>query len=149
MTKNIKKFSDDLLVLVKNAGFTAYIKDPAPWTEKMWLARNYGEKKSGRGSGMVAVAIDRDRGSQNALKWAIDNLLQKGQTAVLIHVKVKSSSFPNSALPSPSEYILLAGVLFSGLDTTSLIWINKYLNIPSFLKAWPRRFINFLIHLQG
>lgn len=50
---------------------------------------------------MVAVAIDRDRGSQNALKWAIDNLLQKGQTAVLIHVKVKSSSFPNSALPSP------------------------------------------------
>ncbi|XP_041022472.1 U-box domain-containing protein 52-like isoform X1 [Juglans microcarpa x Juglans regia] len=67
----------------------------------MWLARNNGEKKSGGGSGMVAVAIDRDKGSQNALKWAIDNLLQKGQTAVLIHVKVKSSSFPNSALPSP------------------------------------------------
>ncbi|KAG2691752.1 hypothetical protein I3760_08G021500 [Carya illinoinensis] len=67
----------------------------------MWLGRNHGEKKSGGGNGMVAVAIDRDRGSQNALTWAVDNLLKKGQTAVLIHVKVKSSSFPNSALPSP------------------------------------------------
>ncbi|CAN8229832.1 unnamed protein product [Cochlearia groenlandica] len=42
--------------------------------------------------GLVAVAIDRDKSSQNALKWAVDNLLLKGQTVVLIHVKPRASS---------------------------------------------------------
>lgn len=69
-----------------------------------------GERKSG-GNGLVAVAIDRDKGSQQALKWAIDNLLLKGQTVVLIHVvnsKSAASSFsapgnlidPDSSSPS-------------------------------------------------
>ncbi|XP_016490634.1 U-box domain-containing protein 52 isoform X1 [Nicotiana tabacum] len=41
---------------------------------------------------LIAVAIDKDRGSQVALKWAIDNLLARGQTVILIHVKVKPSA---------------------------------------------------------
>ncbi|XP_073129749.1 U-box domain-containing protein 35-like [Henckelia pumila] len=40
---------------------------------------------------LVAVAIDRDKGSQIALKWATDNLVTKGQTIILVHVKVKQS----------------------------------------------------------
>lgn len=48
-----------------------------------------GEKSSGKSYGLTAVAIDRDKGSQNAIKWAIDNILQKGQTLILVHVKVK------------------------------------------------------------
>ncbi|CAA0814959.1 Protein kinase protein with adenine nucleotide alpha hydrolases-like domain [Striga hermonthica] len=53
---------------------------------------------------LVAVAIDRDRGSQIALKWAVDNLLAKGQTVILVHVKVKhsfSGLATSPSLPTP------------------------------------------------
>lgn len=49
-----------------------------------------------RGNGLTAVAIDKDKGSQNALKWALEHLLFKGQSVVLIHVLHKSSSFTAS-----------------------------------------------------
>lgn len=39
----------------------------------------------------IAVAIDRDKGSQSALKWTVENLLRKGQIVYLLHVKVKQS----------------------------------------------------------
>ncbi|XP_020108087.1 U-box domain-containing protein 51-like isoform X2 [Ananas comosus] len=48
---------------------------------------------------LVALAIDKDKGSQNALKWAIDNLLSKGQTLVLVHVNTKVSSFRSQEDP--------------------------------------------------
>ncbi|KAL2503299.1 Protein kinase protein with adenine nucleotide alpha hydrolase-like domain [Forsythia ovata] len=38
---------------------------------------------------MVAVAIDKDKGSQAALKWACDHLLGKGKRVTLLHVKLK------------------------------------------------------------
>ncbi|CAN4075791.1 unnamed protein product [Withania somnifera] len=41
---------------------------------------------------LVAVAIDKDRGSQIALKWTVDHLLARGQTVLLIHVKLKQSA---------------------------------------------------------
>ncbi|KAL1547912.1 non-specific serine/threonine protein kinase [Salvia divinorum] len=41
----------------------------------------------------VAVAIDKDKGSQAALKWAVDHLLGKGKNVTLLHVKLKNS-FP-------------------------------------------------------
>ncbi|XVF48101.1 hypothetical protein PTKIN_Ptkin03bG0164500 [Pterospermum kingtungense] len=62
----------------------------------MWAKRSYRERREGT-NGLVAVAIDKDKNSQHALKWAIDHLLQKGHTIILIHVKVK----PFSAYPSP------------------------------------------------
>lgn len=76
----------------------------------MWLPKaSHGEKRAGhgerqaggrgrgRGNGLVAVAVDNDKGSQYALKWAIENLLLKSQTVVLIHVvqKPKSASETN------------------------------------------------------
>ncbi|KAI8565901.1 hypothetical protein RHMOL_Rhmol03G0297000 [Rhododendron molle] len=42
----------------------------------------------------VAVAIDKNKGSQLALKWAVENLLSRGQSVSLIHVKQKPSSIP-------------------------------------------------------
>ncbi|KAJ9689187.1 hypothetical protein PVL29_014713 [Vitis rotundifolia] len=62
----------------------------------------YGEKKV-----EVAVAIDKDKGSQYALKWAVDHLLSKGQSVTLVHIKQKASSIPNpcklsSSLPRSS-----------------------------------------------
>ncbi|KAI3694222.1 hypothetical protein L1987_77184 [Smallanthus sonchifolius] len=47
----------------------------------------------------VAVAIDRDKGSQTALKWTVDNLVRKGQILYLLHVKIKPS-FSFSQKPS-------------------------------------------------
>ncbi|BFG20969.1 hypothetical protein CerSpe_072430 [Prunus speciosa] len=35
----------------------------------------------------VALAIDKDKGSQHAIKWAVDHLLTKGQHLTLLHVK--------------------------------------------------------------
>ncbi|XP_064981592.1 U-box domain-containing protein 52-like [Musa acuminata AAA Group] len=43
-------------------------------------------------SPLVAVAIDKDKGSQNALKWAAENLVTRGHTLTLIHVNVRSHS---------------------------------------------------------
>ncbi|XP_031268174.1 U-box domain-containing protein 52-like [Pistacia vera] len=40
----------------------------------------------------VAVAIDKDKGSQYALKWAVDRLLSRGQSLTLIHVNQKTGA---------------------------------------------------------
>ncbi|XP_073289883.1 U-box domain-containing protein 52-like isoform X1 [Primulina huaijiensis] len=50
--------------------------------------RGNGEKKQE----MVVVAIDKDKSSQSALKWAADHFLGKGKTVILLHVKQKSVS---------------------------------------------------------
>ncbi|XP_037493551.1 U-box domain-containing protein 35 [Jatropha curcas] len=67
----------------------------------MWLPKSNGSKKGG--NGIVAVAIDKDKGSQNALKWALENLLSRGQTVILIHVLHRVSSH-NSAHGHPYDF---------------------------------------------
>lgn len=57
----------------------------------MWNHKNHVAKKSG-GNGLVAVAVDKDKGSQFALKWAVENLLSRGQTVILIHVVTKHNA---------------------------------------------------------
>ncbi|XP_071732996.1 U-box domain-containing protein 52-like [Rutidosis leptorrhynchoides] len=55
----------------------------------MWLPKSgskAGDRMQRKGTAMVAVAIDKDKYSQHALKWSIENLLTRGQTVVLIHV---------------------------------------------------------------
>ncbi|KAG4380707.1 hypothetical protein GLYMA_15G000700v4 [Glycine max] len=60
----------------------------------MWLPnpKASGIRKGGGGNGLVAVAIDKNKGSQYALKWAVDCLLTRGQTVILIHVLHGTSS---------------------------------------------------------
>ncbi|KAJ6673770.1 U-BOX DOMAIN-CONTAINING PROTEIN 34-LIKE [Salix viminalis] len=70
----------------------------------MWMTRSLPEKRVG-GNGLVAVAIDRDKNSQIALKWAIDNLLVKGQTVILIHVNLKSSLSSHSSSPKMNQSV--------------------------------------------
>ncbi|XVF23299.1 hypothetical protein REPUB_Repub13aG0025300 [Reevesia pubescens] len=64
----------------------------------MWNPKGYASsaKKAG-GNGLVAVAIDKDKGSQNALRWAVEHLVGRGQTIVLIHVINKSASIIHGA----------------------------------------------------
>ncbi|CAM8975697.1 unnamed protein product [Rhodiola kirilowii] len=70
----------------------------------MYLPRSPAREspKGGEGSskGLVAVCIDKDKGSQNAMKWAVENLMQRGQAVILIHVKVKPSSHSSPSLPN-------------------------------------------------
>ncbi|XP_011002967.1 PREDICTED: U-box domain-containing protein 35-like [Populus euphratica] len=70
----------------------------------MWMPRSLPEKRVG-GNGLVAVAIDKDKSSQIALKWAIDNLLVKGQTVILIHVNLKSSLSSHSSSPKMNQFV--------------------------------------------
>jgi hypothetical protein len=50
----------------------------------MWFSKGHGTKKGGEGNGLVAVPVDKDKGSQNALKWTVENLLSKGQNLLKI-----------------------------------------------------------------
>ncbi|XP_019054017.1 PREDICTED: U-box domain-containing protein 35-like [Nelumbo nucifera] len=61
----------------------------------MWLSKGNSDKRDNESRGLVAVAIDKDKGSQYALKWAVEHILGKGQTVILIHVNQKASSIPN------------------------------------------------------
>ncbi|KAF3336755.1 U-box domain-containing protein 35-like protein [Carex littledalei] len=45
-----------------------------------------------KGNGVVAVAVDGDRNSQYALKWAGDHLLTHGQIFYLLHIRRKITS---------------------------------------------------------
>ncbi|KAJ0234404.1 Kinase with adenine nucleotide alpha hydrolases-like domain-containing protein [Hirschfeldia incana] len=51
----------------------------------------------------ITLAIDRDKESQNALKWIVDNLVSKGQTLTLLHVKLKQSSSLSSGNKSSDD----------------------------------------------
>lgn len=50
---------------------------------------NEERREPGR-EGLVAVAVDKDRFSQYALKWAAEHLLRRHQTVKLIHVLHRS-----------------------------------------------------------
>ncbi|KAM3289394.1 U-box domain-containing protein 35-like isoform X1 [Capsicum chacoense] len=45
---------------------------------------------------IVLVAVDKDKNSSSAVKWAIDNLLINTNNLVLVHVRVKNSPKPAS-----------------------------------------------------
>ncbi|XP_011031475.1 PREDICTED: U-box domain-containing protein 35 [Populus euphratica] len=78
----------------------------------MWLSKGQWSRKGGEGKGLVAVAVDKDKGSQNALKWTMENLLSKGQTVVLIHVFSKSSSSSSSFVTRKQQLEKMAKDLF-------------------------------------
>ncbi|KAF7820570.1 U-box domain-containing protein 35 [Senna tora] len=55
-----------------------------------------GEKKLGAGR-VVAVAIENNKASQYAAKWAVDNLVPKDHCLLLIHVRQRASTIPTPA----------------------------------------------------
>ncbi|XP_074286794.1 U-box domain-containing protein 35-like isoform X2 [Silene latifolia] len=47
-----------------------------------------------KGDEVIAVAIDKDKTSQHALKWAVDHVLMKGRIITLVHVKQRQPANP-------------------------------------------------------
>ncbi|KAH0849607.1 LOW QUALITY PROTEIN: hypothetical protein HID58_096277 [Brassica napus] len=106
----------------------------------MWLpkANNGGKKETGKGS--VAVAIDKDKGSQHALKWTIENLASRGQTISLIHVLSKSHSSSSSDIAEATpqqkqESEKLAQDLFINCQDILLEDIDKVRAITEFVSS--------------
>ncbi|KAL2896555.1 U-box domain-containing protein 35 [Bienertia sinuspersici] len=72
------------------------------WNQQQQQPQN---KEIIKKEGSVAVAIDKDKGSQYALKWAVDNVLNKGQTVTLLHVRQRQSANQSHSSPSmPLSY---------------------------------------------
>lgn len=49
----------------------------------------------------IVVAIDKDKHSSSAVKWAVDHLVISNPALVLVHVRMKNS--PNRRYPPPFE----------------------------------------------
>ncbi|KAA8541518.1 hypothetical protein F0562_022670 [Nyssa sinensis] len=72
----------------------------------MWLPKaDNAERKTG-GNGLVAIAIDKDKGSQQALKWAIENLLSRGQTIQSLDVILEDTDIVKAL----TEYVSHAAI---------------------------------------
>jgi hypothetical protein len=70
------------------------------------MSRSNADKKLLGAGHVVAVAIENNKTSQHAVKWAVENLLPKDQHLFLINVKQKSNS--STSIPCNSfihEYI--------------------------------------------
>ncbi|CAJ1973825.1 unnamed protein product [Sphenostylis stenocarpa] len=94
----------------------------------MWLPKHQSDKKDGV-NGLVAVAIDKEKGSQSALKWAVDNLLVRSSTVILIHVKLVApilSPSPSLFAPRISAFLGDDGAM-GGKETESQ---NKNIFLP-------------------
>ncbi|GKC61936.1 U-box domain-containing protein 35-like protein [Tanacetum coccineum] len=75
------------------------------WLPKSGSTVHGGDRmRKGTSTSVVAVAIDKDKYSQHALKWSIEHLLSRGQTVVLIHVIRKPPTTGN--YPSISILVL-------------------------------------------
>ncbi|MCD9640918.1 hypothetical protein HAX54_026654 [Datura stramonium] len=78
---------------------------------------------------LVAVAIDRNKGSQYALKWATENVLAKGQKVTLLHVP-QTTSAPQS--PTSCHNGIGHDIAKSLIDYVSLYRVqNLILGCPS------------------
>lgn len=56
----------------------------------------------------TVVAIDKDKGSQYALKWAVDTLIGRGKNVTLLHVKVR----PSVSLPNAGSFFSKLHIIF-------------------------------------
>ncbi|THU58349.1 hypothetical protein C4D60_Mb03t13300 [Musa balbisiana] len=77
---------------------------------------------------LVAVAVDKDKSSQAALKWALDNVVTKSQILILIH-------YLQSPAHSPSDAVQ------RGIKTTRLLQSMNYF-FPSDASAREKMWVN-------
>ncbi|KAH9665050.1 protein kinase domain-containing protein [Citrus sinensis] len=75
----------------------------------MTLVKSFSKTKKSSANAITAVAIDADKSSQYAVKWAVDNLLNESSQYVLLHVRNHSSN--------PRKYF---SILFIELEASSI-----------------------------
>nr|KAJ0222653.1 hypothetical protein LSAT_V11C200088280 [Lactuca sativa] len=56
-----------------------------------------------KGNSIVAVAIDKDKYSQHALKWVVEHLLTRGQTVQCIDVILEGTNIAKALAEYASE----------------------------------------------
>lgn len=78
------------------------------WLPKSGSTVHGGDRmRKGTSTSVVAVAIDKDKYSQHALKWSIEHLLTRSQTVVLKHVIRKT--------PTTGNYPSISIVVFDNI----------------------------------
>ncbi|XP_047313739.1 U-box domain-containing protein 35-like [Impatiens glandulifera] len=94
----------------------------------------------------VAVAIDKDKGSQYGLKWAIDHVLTRGQTITLLHVKNRSSTITQSDNQLAKELFLPYRAFCTRKDIKSNEIIIEDIDIAKALCEYVKQnFIGMLV----
>ncbi|CAN8323647.1 unnamed protein product [Cochlearia groenlandica] len=93
----------------------------------------------------VTLAIDKDKECQNALKWTVENLLSRGQTLTLLHVKLKQSpSIPSSGMTFTHSFrLFLISCLFIGLNQCFLFFVNEGSNSKKLVDDMEELFLPF------
>jgi len=61
---------------------------------------------------ITAIAIDKDKNSQHALKWAVENIVADAPQCVLIHVQRKHLSLFSSSLKPKRQRATLIRSMF-------------------------------------
>lgn len=101
------------------------------WWMNMWNPRENEQEQQREGrEKIVAVAIDKDKFSQHALKWAADNILSRHQTIKLVHVIQKSHS--------NNQY--------SGLSRCPLNFLDSFFFPVCYNKTWE---FQAYLHIQS
>lgn len=72
----------------------------------------------------TAIAIDKDRNSEFAVRWAVDNLLKKSSNVFLVHVKTQSVQSSTYPLPLIS-FAMIMELLLGGKWIINMEWYGR------------------------
>lgn len=64
-------------------------------------------KKKDGVNGLIAVAVNNEKESHRAFKWAIDNLLTRNANVILIHVKILAPDAEINANDNDDDSLLI------------------------------------------
>lgn len=88
----------------------------------------------------TAVAIDRDKNSQYAVKWAVENL-HLNRNIILVHVKNQYSSSSRMFSYSLANLIIcILNKMFFGFNTHSIVNMNSH-----FYFYFLKKIMNFYV----
>lgn len=94
------------------------------------------------GSHPTIVAIDKDKHSASAVKWAVDHLVISNPTLVLVHVRIKNSTNRRY----PPSFITFSSPLILSLFFHLIVQLNQELALFQYsliMVSYTAGFLNF------